>query len=82
MGIKEFGQCHRANISTLIELFSKRDIDGHLKNVIGVDASSVLMIRHLKSSENAQDCLHSEPSLPMTTKSALFMPIHKDQFLI
>jgi hypothetical protein len=44
MGIKDFGQLYKANSSTLTELFSKHGIDGHLKNVIGVDAS-VLMIR-------------------------------------
>jgi 5'-3' exonuclease len=64
MGIKDFGQLYKANSSTLTELFSKRGIDGRLKNVIGVDAS-VLMIRHLKSNNNAQDRLHSEPPLPI-----------------
>ena len=64
MGIKDFGQLYKANSSTLTGSFSERGIDGCLKNVIGVDAS-VLMIRHLKSSDNAQDRLHSEPPLPI-----------------
>ena len=64
MGIKDFGQLYKANGATLTELFSEHDSDGHLKNIIGVDAS-VLMIRHLKSSDNAQDRLHSEPPLPI-----------------
>ena len=64
MGIKDFGQLYKATDTTLTQLFSERGSDGRLKNIIGVDAS-VLMIRHLKASENAQDRLHSEPSLPI-----------------
>ena len=62
MGIKDFHRLTKPKDTSL-----KCLIEGHpSKNRIGVD-TSVLIIKHLKSSANAINCIHSKPLLPVNT---------------
>lgn len=63
MGIQNFGKLYDSTPSNITRLIAeKRNGDERVR--IGVDAS-ILMIRHLKSSENARSQLHSKPRLPI-----------------